>query len=733
MAKIPVYSPQVQSGGLPGVRQTSSAPRVVQVGAEQAQQTMQLGQVVSKAGEQMARIQIDMQEEANRLRVDDALNKAKEAAMRYTYDPEKGYLNIKGEAALNRESGKPLSDEYFEILDKDLQGIADGLGNDRQRALFNQARANLGSSFREQLMRHETGEYKSYRASVREGTIANRTNEIGLSYNNPALIAENIGSIKAAVWDIGQLQGWSAEKVEAEQRKATSVAHRTALAAALQKDDVGYASAYLERNAKDMDADDILRVKGLIQTDIEAKVGMSAVQNALNKALPQFAPTDIDRISNLSIGDITQQDWFKELDASKVKAESGGRRFKEDGTMLEGPYVAGQGTAKGDHQVMDATNAKPGFTVTPARDSSPEERARVGRDYMAAMVREYKGDLPKALAAYNAGPGNVNNAIKKAQDANDAANWMNFLPKPQETIPYVNKILADFSSGKGKPNPPTLFDFQREALASLDPNASAKQRNSVMDMAKKQYEAITSSIKAREDSLVADAMRELQTNGGNFEALPLQLRAAIPPDKVDDLKKYGMDVNKVETNPATYQRLSDPAYLMSLTDNEFFALQTKLSNSDWQQFAKQRGGKASESEKLNTAAIDRVLKNALAERGINPNPKADTDDYRRLGVIRSIIDKSLLGEQARAQKQLSDVEVEDKISQLWMKSVELKKAWSWSDKKEPKNLLSLDADEIPDEDRDAIIASYKNKGLPKPDDYEILRVYMAGQLSRGAN
>ena len=108
--------------------------------------------------------------------------------------------------------------------------------------------------------------------------------------------------------------------------------------------------------------------------------------------------------------------------------ESGGRRYGADGKILEGPKVKG-GTAKGEMQVMDATNLDPGFGVRPAADNSPAERARVGSDYLDAMLKRYGGDEAKAMAAYNAGPGALDVALKKGGD------WLKHMPA--ETQKYV--------------------------------------------------------------------------------------------------------------------------------------------------------------------------------------------------------------------------------------------------------------------------------------------------------
>jgi hypothetical protein len=87
---------------------------------------------------------------------------------------------------------------------------------------------------------------------------------------------------------------------------------------------------------------------------------------------------------------------------SKIEhLESRGRDYDKYGNILTSPKGA-----KGRMQVMDKTNLDPGFGVMPARDNSPEERARVGRDYGIAMLKRY-GDEKIAAMAYNWGPGNV--------------------------------------------------------------------------------------------------------------------------------------------------------------------------------------------------------------------------------------------------------------------------------------------------------------------------------------
>ena len=81
-----------------------------------------------------------------------------------------------------------------------------------------------------------------------------------------------------------------------------------------------------------------------------------------------------------------------------MKKESRGRDYRKDGTPLISPRGA-----KYAMQVLDSTARNPGFGITPARNDSPEEYNRVGREYALALRKQF-GDEGGA-AAYNMGPG----------------------------------------------------------------------------------------------------------------------------------------------------------------------------------------------------------------------------------------------------------------------------------------------------------------------------------------
>jgi hypothetical protein len=101
------------------------------------------------------------------------------------------------------------------------------------------------------------------------------------------------------------------------------------------------------------------------------------------------------------------------------EVESGGR-----------PGLVSSAGAEGTMQVMPNTQTDPGYGVTPAKDKSQAELERVGRDYYAAMQKQYGNDTLASIA-YNMGPGATDSWLKKGG---------NFRDLPAETRDYIGQV-----------------------------------------------------------------------------------------------------------------------------------------------------------------------------------------------------------------------------------------------------------------------------------------------------
>lgn len=112
---------------------------------------------------------------------------------------------------------------------------------------------------------------------------------------------------------------------------------------------------------------------------------------------------------------------FGRMASITVQSESGGN-----------PNAVSPKGARGLMQVMPATARDPGFGIRPSTGSKADD-VRVGREFLREMLDRYK-DPAKAWAAYNWGPGNLDNAL-----AQHGENWLR--AAPAETRNYVARNM----------------------------------------------------------------------------------------------------------------------------------------------------------------------------------------------------------------------------------------------------------------------------------------------------
>ena len=620
MPRVPTYDNFQQMPAQFQPAQFQPATPRVDPGAQAAS----FGQATERAGAVAMDMELDALKQANQLRVDDALNKALEAEMRLAYDKDAGYTNQRGLSALERESGKPLADEYDEEFGKVVESIGAGLGNDYQRQVFGQAIAKRRAAFRAGAMKHEADEFRTYTLSVREGTVATRMQQIGLNYANPEVIDEAITSIRAATYDAAKLQGKSAEWADAQARKMASNAHKTAIAAALEKNDVAYADRYLKRYGKDMEADDLLQTTGLITKEMDLRVGTSAATEVMGRWAPKIVPGDMDRLTNIVMG-----------------IESAGRRYDASGKLIEGPATK-YGTAKGEMQVLDGTNRDPGYGVKPAADDSPDERARVGRDYLAAMVREYDGDVSKALAAYNWGPGNLDRAVKE-----HGPNWLQ--AAPEETRSYVERGVREFGAGAGRGKRPSLAEIKADLRGDPLLAGNPARLKAAEEAAEKQYRDIEAAEKQATDEALDTAYRGLYANGGNMGALPVSVRAMIPGDKLGAVMGFADTVRKsggaVHNPEAWAQVLSMPREsLAAMSPIEFFRefrphLDDAHLEKGYALLNDARGEVGTDAKHLEVITTANRVKKAAIDAGLLPaTGKANDNEVKAFAQFERLVD-----------------------------------------------------------------------------------------------
>ena len=708
MARVPTYdnfqaAPTV-SPDAPVQEQT--APNAAQIQGDQLQQ---LGAATQRSGEAASHIAIQMQDMANQVRVNDAVNKARQAAQDLAYNPDTGYLNLKGDAALTRPDGQDLQTEYGDKLREQLGAIGATLGNSRQREQFAMNASDLSAQFHGQVESHMLGEFRSHALSVQDGTINLASDDAKRNWQNPDLIGPSLEAAKAAVYQKGQVSGWSASQTQAAMLTTTSKVHTDVIAAALENNNPNYALTYLNTRKGEMTADDILRVQGHVNQQVWQGMALGAVQGATTKAMPAVAPTNFDRMTQIT-----------------AMSESGNRETNPDGSTVTSPKGA-----LGSMQVMPATMKAPGLGMTgidPAT-ATPEQRAQFGRDYLQTLMQRY-GDPAKAWAAYNGGPGRLDDALKAGPD------WLSKMPA--ETQAYVAKNVSALGApGGGQPPRPTELDFVNNALAALPPGSPPQVTKMTRDQAVAQFGVINKSINEQGDNVVAQAQRLLSGSPNmTVEQLPpaiLDSMRQYAPGKIDDLYKYAKalgrgDVvtnnsryNDIVSHLSDYAKVSDPAWNM---------MQTELSQTDFRRLSQQRAdlqnGKTNDtSEGMNRAAISRALNENLATLKIPTAVGKDADAGERLGGIRKFVDQSILDAQQGSGKKLTPAEIVDHVNGLFSSSVEFKNTLFGvaTGGTSAQNLMSMRLGDLPSGAAEGLRTALVKQGNKAPSDTDVLNLY----------
>ena len=132
--------------------------------------------------------------------------------------------------------------------------------------------------------------------------------------------------------------------------------------------------------------------------------------------------------------------------------------------------------ARGLMQLMPGTAAtvahQIGITATPvALVFEPEQNMRLGTAYLRELLDRYDNSLPLALAAYNAGPGRVDQWLAQNGDPRvgppagriDMIDWIELIPF-EETRNYVQRVLENvviYRARRGEATPTLLAQWTR--------------------------------------------------------------------------------------------------------------------------------------------------------------------------------------------------------------------------------------------------------------------------------
>ena len=343
------------------------------------------------------------------------------------------------------------------------------------------------------------------------------------------------------------------------------------------------------------------------------------------------------------------------------------------------------------------------------------------------------------MAAYNYGPGNLDAALSVAKKNGEDVFGINSKTGkpylPAETRNYVSTITSQFAAGGGKPALPSRMQYVDNAVSRAGDDPIAREAARLE--ATKNYDIAVYAQKNREAEIVGGAYMELVKNGGNYDALPLNVRTSIPPAMVPAVQKFAENqANGVnETDKVTYfETIGDPAKLKNMSRAELNMLRPKFSKEDFA-YAENFWGKLQTGSADNKVldVNDQALKPILENRLTSIMPKWEEDTkgkgkdpkvVGRVGAIQQYINTSIIREQAQIGRQLTPDELRKVVDNTFAKDATFQKTFmGFTGAVYKEKVMEMSSSDIPDAQLKSIRDAYKQRGIENPTEQDILGVY----------
>ena len=704
--RVPEYQQSVSQQGLPDARQTThytaddfmggTEKAALGYGVELA------GNLANDAQKVAVKHYEDQLKQARDARVLDANTKMMTHVQDAMYG-ENGALNKTGEAAFLGSDGKTVSDIAYDDMVKQQQAISDGLGDDEQKAMFNAHSMPMLTSMRQSLMNHEAESHRVYVRSTLEANNAAQVNNIGLNYNDNDGMRKSIDQINLNSAQLAKTNGQGAEAGAVIAQTHISGALNKVINSALDKGDFATAHNVLKNFAPNMNTDDLTTAYSKIAKGKGEATALSTAFSTVESMKPQMMPNDGDRAFNVAL-----------------QAES------PTGQFLNGKPVISPKGAVGAAQVMKDTGPEAAKLAGLPWDENrwmndQSYNIAIGKAYFQKQLQDNNGDLDKAYAAYNGGPGALKTAIANAKDGN----WL-ALMRP-ETQQYVSNNLEEYNAGGGKPALPTKQDVVYAAINALPAGSSAEVVKATMQNTEHLFELQTQATKQNEDSVVSQVMTELHKNGGDINAVPQSLKSQIPGDKIGAVQDFAVKTAKgipIETDDKLFYDLyRDPARL-KLTN--LLAFRDQLNDSDLRTLQKLQLDDNKDSDITTVRPAKAVLDDYMGEIGINPNPKPDdAEGSAKVGKIYGQFQTKLNNFEESVGRKATPDEIKKQAAELFTQ-IDIKGRFWGTNKSSLAQMKDTDVIVVPAEDRVQITQLYKakNGGVSPSDDY-ILSTYKA--------
>lgn len=272
MPRVPEYGGfQVMPTIAPGQTVRGIDPNVTAQSARNTRDALAGSDAAIRASSQVA---LDFANEANGLRVKEALNKLRAEEQRLTYDKAEGYTTILGGNALNRGDKGSLDQEYGQKLKTYGDKVRAALGNDAQRKLFDESSSSVYTQFGSGIQRHLTKQYFAYSDAVRKEE-ANTFAQAAILSDDPEVIANSVKGLEHLAHEQAKQYG-----VPVDVEAFTGPVLRQVIGTKISNGYLGTAKRMMDTFAGYLSADDITALKKSYQEENEQAMATAQAQKA---------------------------------------------------------------------------------------------------------------------------------------------------------------------------------------------------------------------------------------------------------------------------------------------------------------------------------------------------------------------------------------------------------------------------------------------------------------------
>jgi hypothetical protein len=685
----------VPSQELPGIQSRAlPAPQIRSVGPDQS--GLQLQQTIGRVASDLYTKEAERADNAALLEAEAQLSQHKLDLM---FNPDGGVYARKGKDALD------ITNQTLPVFDKQAEAIGQGLTSQRQKDRFALMVGNQRQGLSGELNRYEYTQRNAYYDQTDETNIATSLDGAVKYADDPAQVAHYQSKGNFVIGESGIRKGLPPETILAQQRQFGSKVSYEVIQQVITTDPQRAQQIYA-KNADSMTAEDQIKAQKLLGTSVRQQM---ATQIA----------ADIWKDGTVGAGG---------LPALIIQAESGGQQ-----------NVVSPKGAVGSMQLMpetaEETAKEMGVPFSKERLATDAQyNIALGTGYLNKMLVQFDGNQTLAVAAYNAGPGMVDDWVNGTNKTGKNPSKLQ-LPDPRKNPADAQAFI------QGIPFEETrnyTAGIMQKAVATVP--ASQKyadgyaKSNTIEDPALRKFvqdnlDDLKKASEAQINALYDQASKVVLEDG--FSKIPAQLLNNLPADEVLKLQRMDEHQRKgtePKTDYAKFQGfLSMPVDQLAAKNLEK-DLRPYLSNSDFNTVreAWQKAQNGDQSAQQVAAGKEQVINTSMAMAGIvtgSSKAAMAPGNLEKQQQFRSALQERQDSFKAKHNREPNVMETEDLANQLLLKVKLSGGGMLFGDKTQslwetrPEDLSStyldkgaLKLDKIPPSDRREIINVLRAKG-----------------------